>query len=83
MNTPPTSVVRTAVGKSSANIGPKFDHVPVPNPTSQRQPRSSGGQPAMSGHSTVIATSPTAMSTAYTVNAGRRPNRSEARPKEA
>src|SRR5439155_1024115 len=47
LNTVPTAVVRTEVGNSSPNIGPKFDQVPVPKPTRPRHSRSSGGRRSM------------------------------------
>src|SRR5207237_10549642 len=73
----PTAVVRIAVGNSSANIGPKFDHVPVPNPVSQRQKRRSGGQISIQRQRSVIDTSPTAISDAYRLNDGFRPSLSD------
>src|SRR5260370_24496577 len=48
LNTEPTAVVRSRVGNSSANMGPKLDHVPVPKPTSPRQ-RRRGGHPTIPG----------------------------------
>src|SRR5262249_5494422 len=83
LNTAPTAVVRTGVGKSSVNIGPKFDHVPVPNPTSARQARRSGGHASMCDQRSVIDTSPAAMIVAYGLNAGFRPHRSDTTPNDA
>src|SRR5437016_13062330 len=83
LNTDPTAVVRSRVGNSSANMGPKLDHVPVPKPTRPRQASRSGGQRSIHGQSTVTDTSPSAITVAYALNAGFRPQRSETTPNDA
>src|SRR5437764_14695379 len=83
LNTEPTAVVRSRVGNSSANMGPKLDHVPVPKPTSQRQRRRRGGHPTIAGQRSVIETSPAAMRGAERLKAGLSPKRYETQPNEA